>query len=182
MSLCLCAKSRTSLQLIFNIQEEATVPLLLFLRPRVAVRALSQGVEGVTCTCPGGETTPCLRHWRNFMCSPHLVETLSFLPIESRPTGRKELEIDGGRTERGSCSPSQAHTTGPTSLPKFKEKILAQLVSIANPARCLHHQIILLFSHLIAYFFPKAIYLFAIFAQFNPKSHAKTPSPLRLSP
>lgn len=98
------------------------------------------------------------------MCSPHFMETLSFLPVESWPTGRKELEINGGRTERGSCSPSQAHATGPTSFPKFKEQNLARLVSIANPARCLHNQIILLFSRLITFFFPKAISFFAIFA------------------
>lgn len=98
------------------------------------------------------------------MSSPHFMETLSFLPIESWPTGRKELEINDGRTERGSCSPSRAHATGLTSLPKIEEKNLARLVSIANSARCLHDQIVLLFSRLIAYFFPKAICLFAIFA------------------
>lgn len=107
------------------------------------------------------------------MCSPHFMETLSFLPIESWPTGRKELKINGGRTERGSCSPSQAHATGPSSLPKFKEKNLAQLVSIANPARCLHNQIILLFSCLIACFFPKGYLFTCHFCLILP--HTKTP-------
>lgn len=147
----------------FNIHtEEATAPLLLFLHHCLAVQALCQE-SGQPPALAQEERQRCVCCWRNFTPPLHFMETLSFLPIESWPTGRKELEINGGRTERGSCSPSQAHTTGPTSLPKFKEKNLARLVSIANPARCLHNQIILLFSHLLVYFFSQRLFVYLPF-------------------
>lgn len=82
-------------------------------------------------------------------------------PPTAAPTGRKELEVDGWRTERGSCSPA-----GPILSPKFKEKNLARLVSTADLSRCLHNQIILLFSHLLAYFFPKPF----VYLPFLPNS------------
>lgn len=141
--------------------EEATVPVL-FLHHCLADRALSQ--ESYM-HLPRRRDNPVFAvggtswaHW--------VLRKRSFLPVESWPTGRKELEMNGGRTERSSCSPSQAHATGPTSLPKFKEKNLARLVSIANPARCQHDQIILLFSH---FFFSKGHLFICHFCLIQPQ-------------
>lgn len=130
-------------------------------------------------TCPGGKTSLCLPPEE-----PDALTTFYGNPVLPSswkvPRGRKELRINGGRADRASCSPSQAQTTGPTSLPKSKEENLARPVSIANLARCMHNQIILLFSCLFAYFFPRAVCLFAIFASFSPKFLTEPPTTLTL--
>lgn len=52
-------------------------------------------------TCPGGKTTPCLPREELQALTTFYG---NFLPIDSWPRGRKELRINGQRTERGSCS------------------------------------------------------------------------------
>lgn len=137
-------------------------------------------VRRVTCACPGGDATLCLP--LEELQVPTAFYRNTVLPSYWKSAKGKERARDSWRQNRERFMSTESNTHNRTHLSAKIQREKSGSASVNSKPR----QVSAwpdYFAGFSSYIFsPEAIYLFSIFAQFSPKSHAKTPSPLCLSP